>query len=413
MTPEQRREIAGRLAGLDVLELEIDRLVTGGEGMGRFEGIPVFVPRSTPGDRLRVRIVERRSGYARAEIETVLRPGPARRPAPCPHFEHCGGCDLQHIEDGAQTAYKVASVRETLERLGGIRWPATAGVRRADAWGYRLRTSLHTEPLGEGTRVGYRARRSHQLVSVDRCPVLVPELEAVVGGLGRRLPAPAPRRIDLAAGDPGTWTAAPLLENLAHGEVELHAAGLCYAYDARCFFQAHRGLVESLINTAVGDWRGGRAVDLYAGVGHFSLPLARHYDEVMGVEVDRIAVRHARRNARHNGVTNLRVEQAAVERWVAGLPPDLDRVLVDPPRSGLPGVVRHALRARAPERITYVSCDAATLARDRRELTIDYAVEALTVLDLFPQTGHVETVVQLVRGPESTETREGGPPAGC
>jgi len=144
-------------------------------------------------------------------------------------------------------------------------------------------------------------------------------------------------------------------------------------------------------------WNGEVAYDLYCGVGLFTLPLARRYRRVVGVEGDRVAIRYARRNARKNGLDNVEVEAVAVESWVGQLPAGADRVLVDPPRAGLHPAVLRALLDKQPARVTYVSCHAATLARDLRRLSASYRVDRLTLLDLFPQSGHMETVAQLVR----------------
>jgi 23S rRNA (uracil1939-C5)-methyltransferase len=381
----------------------IEKLVAGGEGLARFAGMPLFVPRAAPGDRLRVRLTERRADYGRAEIVEILAPGPGRRPDPYPELAEWGGCDLQHIEDDLQPVLKAQAVRETLERMGHIALPAEMPVIHGDAWGYRLRTQLHTEVEEGVVRVGYHARGTHRLIPAVRCPILVPELEALLAELPERLAEAGgrpPHRIDLAAGDGGAVTASPVIPGLPHGEVTTAVLDFVYAYDAGCFFQGHRGLLPRLIEAAVGPWNGGEAYDLYSGVGLFSLPLARRYDRVVGVEGERVSARFARTNARRHGVRRAQeidVVPQAVESWIAALPPGAARVVVDPPRSGLAAAVRRALLERLPERLTYVSCHAATLARDLSQLAAAYAVETVTLVDLFPQTGHMETVVQLVR----------------
>jgi 23S rRNA (uracil1939-C5)-methyltransferase len=399
-SPERGRHrgrAAERLANLELIEVTIEKLVMGGEGLARYEGIPIFVPRAVPGDRLRVRLEQRRPDYARAVIEEVLEPGPGRRQAPCSYYERCGGCDLQHIEDELQPRLKAAAVVETLKRLGRLEMPPPEVVT-GDAWGYRLRAQLHAVAGDDGgVQVGYFARASRELVAVDRCPILVPELEEAVAGLAAALPEEPPRRLDLAAGESGSWTMAPLVDGLPRGPVELTVGDLTYRYDARAFFQSHRGLLSRLIEIAVGPWQGAVACDLYAGVGLFTLPLARRYRRVIGVEVDRAAARYARMNARHNGleaaieVLTLRAE-LALER----LSRPCDRLLVDPPRNGLSRKVREGVLALRPERLTYVSCNPPTLARDLRQLTEVYRVEGWALADLFPQTGHMEAVVQLV-----------------
>ena len=453
----ERAPTAVRLAALDEIEVTVDRLIAGGDGFARHEGIPIFIARSAPGDRLRVRLVERRPDYGRAEIVEILAPGPGRREPPCPYFARCGGCDLQHLDDAVQTRAKAAAVVETLVRLGGVELPAEPEVVTASPFGYRLRAQLHVRPVAAGAVVagpaplglsdpvrsrssvaagiagpdpsgsarssvaagiaapeapqpapagaqvqtGYYARGSHDLVPIDHCPILVPELEAVLPALPALLAAPgAPRRLDLAAGD-GAVTAAPVVAGLPHGEVSLTVAGppgvgeLTYSYDARCFFQAHRELVGELLTRAVGPWKGEEAYDLYAGVGLFSVPLARRYGRVVAVEGDRVAARYARTNARRNRVANLEVVAQVVESWIGRLPEGAARVVVDPPRGGLSRRVRTALFHARPQRLTYVSCHPATLARDLKGLHPGYRLESLVLLDLFPQSGHMEAVAQL------------------
>lgn len=416
MKRADRPPAAARLAEIEETEVTIEKLIAGGEGLGRFEGIPLFVPRSAPGDRLRVQIVERHADYGRAEILQILTPGPGRRESPCPYFARCGGCDLQHLEDDLQPRLKADAARETIERMAKLELPPVELVT-GEPWSYRLRTQLHVEPAAglhvepaaglhvepapanetSGFAVGYRARRSHELVAIERCPILVPELETELPGLGDRLPPETPRRLDLAAGDGGALTVSPPVEGLPSGEVSIEAGGMVYTFDARCFFQAHRGLLARLVETVVGEDEGETAFDLYAGVGLFALPLARRYRRVTAVEGDRLAARFARNNARQNRLGNVQVVGQAIETWARLLPGGVDRVVVDPPRSGLSPAVRKVLRQRKPRRLTYVSCHAATLARDLRELAEVYRLDKLTFLDLFPQTGHLETVAQLER----------------
>jgi 23S rRNA (uracil1939-C5)-methyltransferase len=402
--PEKAPPAGLRLVGIEEAEIEVEKLVAGGEGLGRLAGVPVFVPRSVPGDRLRVRVVERQPDYGRAEILEVLAPGPGRRPDPFPELARTGACDLQHIDDALQPRLKAAAVREAISRIGRLDLPAEMPVESGDPWHYRLRTQLHTgvDPATRAVQVGYHARGTHELVPLVRCSLLVPELEELLMALPAELPSPPPRRVDLAAGDGGAVTISPLVPGQPHGEVSTRVGGLSYSYDARCFFQGHRGLlprlVEAAVGTAVGD-QGGQAYDLYAGVGLFSLPLSRAYERVVAVEADPIAGRYARTNARRNRLANLETVSQDVESWIPALPSGVDRVLVDPPRAGLSPRVRRALLEKRPRRLTYVSCHAATLARDLHHLSAAYRVESITLFDLFPQTGHMEAVAQLALVP--------------
>lgn len=428
-TVSAEKEKADQIAEGDVIEVTIEKIVAGGDGLARAGGMPLFVPLSAPEDRLRVRLVQVRSSYGRAEIVEVLAPGPARREPPCAHFQECGGCDLQHIEDDEQSRLKAEAVIETLRRLGGLSWPGEVEVITGEAWGYRMRTQLRTArlflsvPDSEENKLvagpvplGYLRRGTHDLVPISQCPVLVPELEAMVTTLPDALDPEhtgkkPPQRIDLAAGAQGAVTVAPRLEGLPSGEVSLTVGEHTYAYDASCFFQTHRGLLERLVETVMGesehieakgvakeDGDEQTAFDLYSGVGLFTLPLARRYSRVVAVEGDRAAARYARINARRNRLQGVEVEAHSVESWISRLPRDAARVVVDPPRSGLTVPIRAGLLMAKPRHLTYVSCHAATLARDLKVLTGKFRIESITLLDLFPQTGHMEAVVQLRYG---------------
>ena len=398
----QETEVGKKLAALDEFVVKIEKLVAGGDGLARFDGIPIFVPRSAPGDRLLVRLVERKSSFGRAEIQQILAPGPGRREPPCPHFERCGGCDLQHLEDDVQLRLKVQTVRENLLRIGHFEVPKDLIVVPGQSWGYRLRAQLHIAPSQErGNQVGYFARGSHDLVPVESCPVLVPELEALLPKLPRRVRDENHRRIDLVVGDEGL-SVSPAVSGLPRGQVQLKVGEFTYTFDAGCFFQAHRQLLPQLVSYAVGELSGvegdleGEVFDLYSGVGLFSLPLSRRYRQVTAVEGERAAVRYARKTARNHKVTNVEFHAQAVETWADKLPQRPSRVVVDPPRVGLSKTVRRALLASRPRQITYISCNSATLGRDLADLTPIYRATRLVLLDLFPQTGHLEAVVQLV-----------------
>lgn len=405
MTTESPGRVARRLAELDELEGVVEKLVAGGEGLLRFEGIPIFVSGVVPGDRVRLRLVERRPDYARAVVREIVAPGPGRRAAPCPHYDRCGGCDLQHLEDDLQGRLKVAAAVETLRRIGGVQAPPVRLIR-GRPWQYRLRTQLRTDRAEHGASVGYFERRTHSLVAVESCRVLVPELEAAVLSLQRRLSRP-PARLDLASGDGGRVTVAPAIEALPHNPVTRRVGGYDYQFDARTFFQGHVDLLGDLVREVCGSWRGETALDLYAGVGLFSLPLASRYGRVTAVESDRISARYARRNARTARLANLGVEAMSVERYLESRELGCDRVVVDPPRAGLGRPIKRALVRLAPTRISYLSCHPATLARDLRDLASDYSLAELVCFDLFPQTGHLETLAQLVRKgpPDSVSER--------
>lgn len=383
------------LTELDEVELEIEKLVAGGDGLGRYHGLPIFVARSAPGDRLRVRVFQRRPQFARAEILEVLTPGPDRRRPPCPHFDECGGCNLQHMEDEAQRLWKVRAAREALDRLSGLVIEAPERVIHGDSWRYRLRAQLQLDGEPGAARIGYFRRGSHELVPVHECPILLEPLESFVRSVPSLLDERVPKRLDVAAGDGGAITCGPALAGLPTGAVSRRVGDFSYDFDARTFFQAHAGVLEQLVDAVVGNDGGEAAYDLYSGVGLFSLPLARRYDRVVAVESDRVAVRYLRKNVRAGRLANVEAVGSAVESWLTAATEPVDRIVVDPPRAGLSLHVRGAIRQLRPDRLTYISCHPAALARDLGSLARDFSLESLTYVDLFPQTGHMEVVAQL------------------
>jgi 23S rRNA (uracil1939-C5)-methyltransferase len=204
-------------------------------------------------------------------------------------------------------------------------------------------------------------------------------------------------------GDGEAISCAPTVPDLPRGEVKLTVGDREYAFDARTFFQGHRGLLEKLIECVVGEESGDLAWDLYAGVGLFSVPLGSRYTKVVAVEGDRVAARYLRKNARRARVDNINVDVASVGSAVKRLPQGIARAVVDPPRAGLGFRVRADLFDKRPERLTYVSCHPAVLARDLKHLCRIYRLEKVSYIDLFPQTGHIEVVAQLRLDPEAKE----------
>lgn len=393
-TTESVPESAAPAVG-ELIELRVEKLIAGGEGLGRFTGVPVFVSFAAPGDQLRVRVVERRREFARAEIVEVLSPGPGRRTPPCPVFGRCGGCDLQHLEEPVQLEWRARAAVETLQRFSGIADLPTPEIVAGPNWGYRIRTQLQVDRSPEGrAQLGYFERSTHTVVPISGCPILVPELNAILPQLDETLQQNFARRVDLAAGESGL-SCSPALPGLPHGEVTTTVRGHELAFDARTFFQGHRDLVPALVEHAVGEESGDEAYDLYAGVGLFTLELARLFRRVTAIESDAYSIRYLRINARRNKRTGIEVVGKSVDAWIRELPHGVDRVLVDPPRSGLSLPVRRVLEDRRPRRLTYVSCHTATLARDLRELSGAFRVRSLCLLDCFPQTGHLEVVAQL------------------
>jgi 23S rRNA (uracil1939-C5)-methyltransferase len=389
-------------------EVAIEKLVYGGDGLAHVGSQAVFVPQAAAGDFARIRIVECERNYARGVIEELLDPSPLRRTPPCQYFGSCGGCQLQHLDYLAQLEAKVSFVRESLRRIGGLEWDAEIGMRSGPEFGYRSRAEIKVSRVeAGGARIGYFRAGSHEVCEVESCPILSPAANRELQRLhaeGSLIPNDA-TRVYLTAGDdevivtPANGEGGRAAEFDSMGTAHQRIAGINYGFGVRSFFQSNRLLVEDLIKEAIGDAAGEFAVDLYAGVGLFSLQLAKTFKQVCAVEGNKTAANHGVENVRLNGLNNVRYEPISVEAWLkykSAEAPRPDFVLLDPPRAGAGVQVIERLTAMAPPAVTYVSCDPATLARDLRSL-IDYGyrIDSITALDMFPQTFHVETVVRL------------------
>jgi 23S rRNA (uracil1939-C5)-methyltransferase len=410
----------------DVIEATVDGFTHGGEGVARVEGKAVFVPGALPGERIRMRVVDDRKRWARAELLAVLDASPDRVEPPCPYVPACGGCDLQHVSPAGQRRLKTRVVREQLVRLGGIADPPVDDCSEVGpATGYRTHAQLHAVPDG---RLGFHRAGTHEVVPVDRCLVLTDATQAVRDAVGddtgavevavRAHPAtgtaaavitPGPGALELPAGDLDLLLVQPDGTTLAmrgDGRLAEVVAGLRFGFSAASFFQVTTHGAQALVDAvlaALGDVGGALVWDLYAGVGLFSLPLVRAGAEVVAVEGHAAAAADAGTNAEAAGLA-LRVVaepvQAVTARAVAGdpelEPPEL--VVLDPPRTGAGEQVARDLVALAPAQIVYVACDPAALARDARTLTAGgYRLDRAVPLDLFPMTHHVEVVASFVR----------------
>jgi 23S rRNA (uracil1939-C5)-methyltransferase len=414
--------------------LDVVAMSHGPDAVARHDGRVVFVPHAAPGDRVRARLVTVRTSYARAEIAHRCRPGPSYREPPCPWIAECGGCPWQQVTYSAQLEAKARNVREALARIAHVAARRELPIRAAPhEWQYRHRIRLH---VGAGRALGFRRARSHTIVEIARCAIADPALSAVLT-TARALVADLAAElatIDLVANGRGAVvvvasTGARVSERdagtIARWLADTSAvAGLLLAGHGwerawgdttiairpvaglppilqrpRSFSQvnpeANRLLVETVVALAAPPTS---VLDLFCGAGNLSLPLARGGGRVVGVERSATSVADARAAAAAARL-DVRFEVAAAEHFLRqqGLA-GAELVVLDPPRGGAAAVAEQLGRLR-PARILYVSCDPATLARDVATLTrTGYAVDRVQAIDLFPQTEHVETVLEAVRG---------------
>ena len=396
----------GRTTGLPV-EVTIDRIVGDGKGIGFADGMTVFIPRTAPGDRVRATIHRRQGAVGHGEIDEILEPSPMRIEPPITDYDASGGCDLQHIAYGDQLALKADILTDSLRRIGRIDpVPDVTVTPSALEWGYRSRAEFQLDQ--KTGAVGYFAPGSHRVVDVEESPVLTAEVQALLTTLRddvqARLVPKGAREYRAVTGDTGS-----VLErtNSPRSRPVMRQIGDdLFRYAAECFFQANIPVTKDLLQRVIeiadeASGADGVCLDLYCGVGLFTVPLARRFERVVGVESFHAAARYAQLNLEDAQLDNGRIVEAAVEHWLAGDRSPLGKIalaIFDPPRSGAgKETMRHLLRLK-PAHVAAVSCDPATFSRDIREL-LDGGYEFANVqaFDMFPQTHHFEIVGHLRR----------------
>jgi 23S rRNA (uracil1939-C5)-methyltransferase len=390
-------------------EVTVEKLVYGGEGLARADGRVVLTPFVLPGERVRVESEREKPGLVRARPVEVLSEAPERVAPPCPYFGRCGGCHYQHASYEAQLGFKRAILAEELWRQAKIRAPEHIAIVAGEPWGYRNRAQLHIE----NSKLGYREARSRKLCPIDACPVSSPTINRTIPVLAKMLRDSRwpkfVRSVELFTDEQNVqlnitetdrpvarrffdWCAATI-PALVPGALDYCGQ---FRVSGNSFFQVNRFLLDALVEAALEGAQGEWALDLYAGVGLFTLPLARRFGAVTAVESGAGAVRDLRWNAERAGAMNVRAEQQMAEKYLESLDVAPDFVLLDPPRAGLgPEMVTQLNRLR-PRAVVIVACDPVTLARDLAGLTgAGYRLERLALVDLFPQTFHLETVAGL------------------
>ena len=412
-----------------------EKLVYGGDALGHYQGRTILVPRALPGERLEVEEVRTAKGVTHARPLRVISAAPERLSPPCPYFGQCGGCHYQHLNYENQTVWKREIVRETLRRIGKIIWENEIPIHAGEPWNYRNQAQFKVSHSGGHAELGFFAAESHQLVPVDQCLILSPRLNLILGALrgpewsqsladcseieiladrqdekvmltlrgkftGPRDEALARQCLEKV---PGASTVA-----VEHGSrfrvygepaLDYRVGKFEYQISPGSFFQASRHLLSEMVAAVTGGQSGALTLDLYAGVGLFTLPLAGAFGQVVGVEGNRGAARDLEANAARDGLRNVRaVGENAYDflRRFAQMEPDL--VVLDPPRSGVGARTLELLAKLRPARLHYVSCHPPTLARDLAFLSSrDYLLNMIEMFDFFPHTSHIECLAKLTR----------------
>jgi len=430
----------------------IEKIVAGGRGLGFHEGRAVFVPLSAPGDQILVRRFRDRGNYLETESAEILAESAHRAMPPCQHFGDCGGCNFQHINREQQLLTKREILLDVLQRVGKLRVSTSQlSLIASPELGYRNRLQLKVSN-DAGFSWGFFAVGSHRVCAVNDCLIASPELWRFVALLEPLLEVSPNLRshleeIEVFRGDENEYLVDFRLGltpfSLEHLTRELHKSmvnwrggqvslflssvllgqttkawgtghvwkstgGFKYRVSRGSFFQVNDFLLDQLLDCVTGGFSGKRVLDLYSGVGFFSLALATGFEEVWTVEKNPSAIADLRQNAVRNQMPNIRIFPQGLDDFlsehVSSLK-DVDLIVLDPPRSGLAKNSVARLATGGVCDIVYVSCDPSTLARDVRIfVNHGYEVSHITILDLFPQTHHLETVAKLRKRVDRSQT---------
>jgi 23S rRNA (uracil1939-C5)-methyltransferase len=427
----------------DPIDVRIEKLVYGGEGLAHHEGHTVFAPFVLPDESVSIEPVETRKKFIRGRVAQIKTPSADRAVAPCPYFGVCGGCNYQHIPYELQLRYKAEILRETLARLGRLRWEGPIVPHASPPFAYRNRVQWKIGLDETGAReIGYFQAGSQKLCPIRQCPIASPRLNETLGAIvdllkSGKLPTEL-REIEVfadhdddrlllnldldgangvAADLAATFRAAlPSVETtLVHdrrtdhfelvgpGYIKYRVGDATYRIGHLSFFQVNRFVLDELVRTVVGEARGKLALDLFAGVGLFSLPLANRFERLIAVEANEAAARDLESNLQASGAASPNLRQTTVEAFLEQWHERPDLVVLDPPRTGVAARALARLTKIAPQEIIYLSCDPATLARDLAILAGDaqnprgYQISELHLVDIFPQTYHIEALVRLSR----------------
>lgn len=422
------------------MNITLEKPVYGGDFLGHVEGKAVFVPLTLPGESVTAHITEEKRSFAKAELETIFTASPNRVQPNCPHFGACGGCHYQHADYPTQLALKQQILRETVTRAN-VSIPAEIGILAGEPWSYRNRIRL---ALTRESELAYRGRRSHDLIAIRECPIAAPLLLRTATQVAEFLsknPSPIPvSELELftnqnesellltlftetaPASNTQEWLTSlqsalqpqasgirlqlndgglspRILASMGQPSLNYTAAGFSYRVDHGAFFQVNRHLIDDFASLVMGNHSGNLAWDLYAGVGLFARQLSARFAQVIAVEsapTAEAALLHNLASINARAISSTTFDFLRRNRELREPRPDL--IILDPPRAGLGDQVTTLLNAIHASAMVYVSCDPATLARDLRQLTQErYVVENITLVDMFPQTFHLETVVRLRR----------------
>lgn len=412
------------------MRVEIERIAFGGKGIARQDGKVLFVRGGLPGDLLDIKIIKDKGSYAEAVIEEIAAPSEDRIDPPCPVFHLCGGCQFQNFKYSGQLVEKENILRETIERIGGFHGVEVDAIFPSPGeYEYRTRVQLSTWFYSGEWHAGFYQEGTQRKVKVESCPISDRKINGAINRISQVLasigdPHFPLEKVHISSNGLNAYIAlvprhsrkpdslVALVKHLKRheetenvsvvgkGEIEFEFGTKEWKFltSPSVFTQSNPPVNEAMIETVL-EWAelsGQETVlDLYSGIGNFSIPCAQYAEKVVGVEINKKAVGFARRNAALNGIKNMEFHSAPCEEFVGTLASNGEKfelAVIDPPREGAREIIKPVAEL-VPDKIIYVSCDPSTLARDLKGFHgLGYTLEKVRPFDMFPQTYHIESI---------------------
>ena len=386
-----------------IVTLHVDKMVYGGCGLARTDTGAVLVRDAIAGETVMAESVGRQGGMPVFQAREIIQASDARRIPFCLYAATCGGCDWQHISYDAQVQFKLSIVHDCLRRIGKFTELPEFELFHANEKAYRWRVQLALNKAQN--RLGFFARHSNEIISIDSCPLLIEPLNRFLSNKNQIIKQISGRidQIKAIADVAENCASDPSIKPFSSNEIDLTVGRHRFAVSGKSFFQANALLCESLANWAQTSIEGDVGVDLYGGVGLFAVTLGHRFKQGVVVESDTDQARLAARNLTANTISSWTTINTTAETFLQQHREHaIDCLIVDPPRTGLSPIVTTAILQKPPARLLYVSCNPSTLARDLRLLTNDktYTVKRAALFDMYPQTYHVECAVLLEKSIE-------------
>lgn len=433
---------------VEPVELSISSLSYDGRGVGRYQGKTAFIANALPGEQVLARLTEEKSRFYQGHTDSVISPSSHRIEPDCPHYQQCGGCDLQHLDNQAQLELKQTQALEQLERIGHTKPLSISTALTATSWNYRRSARIGINQLADGEPiVGFRRRGSNLLTQIDSCAVLDSRISDIFSQVRNGLRDSGDIRyitqLDVNLGDQGGYLSLRLKRPLTGQHLEIFTAlanhyslnlqyqiieseqseppaqlasyqlgDLALEFRPGDFIQVNAAINQQMINKACQllDLKPeDRVLDMFCGLGNFSLPVAHSGASVTGIEGSMSMVEQAQRNALQNQLVNCRFFCANLADDLKGLhwfKQSYSKIIIDPPRTGAASLIPQICSLK-PELILYISCNPGALARDSQLLNEEgYILQEFLVMDMFPQTHHVESMALFIRGKKKSQKKK-------